>query len=129
MDTRRAPQRIVYAHPPDQCPQIGIDWWPAAQGAGFPSPVPAETSAVPTQEGLRPDDGDRIQDRRKPPIQLDQEPAIAVRELDATSHPPPQHGKLMSERGVFRLKSAFRLEWRGEQSQQEIEQRDRLRGR
>jgi hypothetical protein len=48
VDARRAPQRIVYAHPPNQRPQIGIDWRPASQGAGFPSPVPAETLAVPT---------------------------------------------------------------------------------
>jgi hypothetical protein len=44
------------------------------------------------------------------PIQLDQEQAIAVRGLDATAHPPPQHDQLMSERRVLCLKSALRLE-------------------
>ena len=71
MDARRAPQRIVYAHPPNQRPQVGIDRRSATQGAGFPSPVPTETSAVPAHDGLRPNKGDRPQDRWKPPIQLD----------------------------------------------------------
>jgi hypothetical protein len=38
------------------------------------------------------------------------EPAYAIRELDATAHPPPQHDQLMSERRVLCLKSALRLE-------------------
>jgi hypothetical protein len=45
-----------------------------------------------------------------PSIQLDQEQPIAVRELEATAHPPPQHDQLMSQRRVLCLKSALRLE-------------------
>ena len=56
--------------------------------------------------------------------QLDQKQAIAVRELDATSHLPSQHGQLMPERGVLRLKSALRLERRDEQRQEEAQQCD-----
>jgi hypothetical protein len=41
------------------------------------------------------------------PHQLDQEQAIAVRELDATAHPPLQHNQLMSECRVLCLKSAL----------------------
>ena len=52
----------------------------------------------------------------KPSIQLDQEQAISVRELDTTAHPPLQHNQLMTERRVLGLKSAPRLERRGEQS-------------
>jgi hypothetical protein len=65
---------------------------------------------MPTYEGLGPDDGDDFQDRWKPSIQLDEEQAIAVRELDATVHLPPQHDQLMSKRRVLCLKSALRLE-------------------
>ena len=46
-------------------------------------------------QGLGPDDRDGLEDRWKPSIQLDQEEAIVVRELDATAHPPPQHDQLM----------------------------------
>src|SRR5439155_7434984 len=112
MDARRSPQRIFRAHPPDQRAQICVDLWPTSKGAGFPTPVPTEAGAMPADEGLRSDDRDGIQDRWEPSIQLDQEQAIAVGELDATAHPPLQHNHLMSERRVLGLKSALRLERR-----------------
>ena len=74
---------------------------------------------MPTHEGLGADDRDGLEDRRKPSIQLDQEQAIAVRELDATAHPPLQHDQLMSEHRILSLKSALRLERRGEQGKEE----------
>jgi hypothetical protein len=46
---------------------------------------------------------------------------------DATAHPSLQHNQLMSECRVLCLKSAFRLERRGEQGQEEAEQRDHRR--
>jgi hypothetical protein len=82
---------------------------------------------MPTDKGLRSDDRDCIQDRWELSIQLDQEQAIAVRELDTTAHLPPQHDQLTSERRVLCLKSALRLEQRGEQGQEEAEQRDHRR--
>jgi len=107
MDTRRAPQRIVHADPPDQRPQVCVDLRPASQGSGFPTPVPAEAGTMPTHQRLGSDDRDCLQDHRKPSIQLDQEQPIVVRELDATSHLPPQYGQLMPERGVLGFKSAL----------------------
>ena len=50
-------------------------------------------------------------------VQLDQEQAIAIRKLDATSHLPLQHGQLMPQHSVLRLKPGLRLERRGEQRQ------------
>jgi hypothetical protein len=60
-------------------------------------------------------------------MQLDQEQAIPICELDATAHPPPQYNQLMSKRRVLCLKPALRLERRDEQSQEETEQRDHRR--
>ena len=77
---------------------------------------------MPTYESLGPDDRDGLQDRWKPSIQLDQEQAIPVREVDTTTRLSLQHDQLMSERRVFRLKSALRLEGRDEQGQVETEQ-------
>jgi hypothetical protein len=82
---------------------------------------------MPTHEGLGADDRDGLEDRWKPSIQLDQEQAITIREPDATAHPPLQHDQLMSERRVLCLKSAPRLERRGEQGQEQAEQRDHRR--
>jgi hypothetical protein len=119
MDARRTPQLIFRAHPPDQRAQVRGDLRPASKRAGFPPPIPAEAGAVPANEGLGPDDRDRLQHRWKSPIQLDQEQAITVRELDAARCLPPQCNQLMSERCVLCLKSALRLERRGEQGHEE----------
>jgi len=127
MDARRTPQRIFGAHPPDQRAQICGDLWPASKRAGFPTPIPTEAGPMPTHQGLGPDNRDGLEDRWEPSIQYDQEQAIPTRELDATAHPPLQHKQVMTECCVLCLKSALRLERRGEQGQEEAEQRDHRR--
>jgi hypothetical protein len=77
---------------------------------------------VPTHERLGPDDGENLQDGWKPAIQLDKEPAIMVRELDATTQPAPQDNQLMSKHRVLSFKPQLRLEWRGQNGQSETEQ-------
>jgi hypothetical protein len=72
----------------------------------------------PAQESLPSLGHDRLghwedEARRKPTIKLCKEQAIVVREVDATAHLVLQHGQLMAERGLLRLKSAPRLERRG----------------
>ena len=79
----------------------------AWKGAGFPPPVPTEAGPMPTYESLGPDDRDGPEDRWEPSIQLDQEQAIPIRELNATAHPPLQHNQLMSERRVPCRKSVL----------------------
>ncbi|HEY8853026.1 MAG TPA: hypothetical protein VIM36_12645, partial [Gemmatimonadaceae bacterium] len=61
------------------------------------------------------DDGEDLQDRRKPSIQLDKEPAIVVRKPGPAAHLTSQNDQLMSECHVLCFKPALRLEWRGEQ--------------
>src|ERR1700686_2166734 len=46
----------------------------------------------------------------KPAIQLDQEPAIMVREPDATRQPTPHDNQLMSKHRVLSFKPQLRLE-------------------
>src|SRR5436309_8971815 len=119
MDARRSPQRIFRAHPPDQRAQIRVDLRSTSKRAGFPTPVPTEAGPMPTHEGLGPNDRDSLQDRWKPSIQLDQEQAIPICELDATPYPALQHNQLMTQRRVLGLKSALRLERRDGQGQEE----------
>jgi hypothetical protein len=47
---------------------------------------------------------------------------IAVRELDATADLASHRDQLMSERGILRFKSARRLERRGQQPENEVQQ-------
>src|ERR1700757_917562 len=53
-------------------------------GKIIPTPVATKTGPMPTHERLGPDDCENLQDLWKPAIQLDKEPAIIVREPDAT---------------------------------------------
>src|SRR5262249_17184797 len=79
---------------------------------------------MPTDERLGTDDRDDLQDRRKPSIQLDKEQAIAVRKPDAPVDYPAQNNNLVSERSIFRFKSALRLEWRDQDVKDKTQQRD-----
>src|SRR5262245_25886483 len=69
MDARRSPQRIVNAHPPDQRAQIRANLRSTSMSARFPAPVPTEAGPMPAHKGLRADDRDGLEDRRKPSIQ------------------------------------------------------------
>jgi hypothetical protein len=63
---------------------------------------------MPTHKCLGPDDCENLQDKRKPAIQLDKEPAIIVREPDATRQPTPHDIQLMSKHRVLSFKRGAR---------------------
>src|SRR6266568_7247587 len=124
VDAWRAPKRIFDAHPPDQDAQLRLDLRSPSPWARLPTPVAAKAGSVPTHERLGPDDCENLQDCWKPAIQLDKEPAIMVREPDATMQPAPQDIQLMSKHRVLSFKPQLRLEWRGQDGQNETEQPD-----
>jgi hypothetical protein len=124
VDAWRAPKRIFDAHPADQYAQLRVDLRSPSQWARLPTPVTAKAGPVPTKEGLGPDDCEDLQDRRNPAVELDKEPAIIVRKLDATMQPTPQDHQLMSKHRVLSFKPKLRLEWRGQHGQSETEQPD-----
>src|SRR5260221_289737 len=99
---RTPPRHILNAHPSDQRSQTRIDLRPPSHGACFPAPIAAKTGTMPAHNSLRSDDRNGLEDRGKPTIQLDEEQAIAVREVDATAHLALQHDQLMSERRISR---------------------------
>jgi len=80
---------------------------------------------MPTHKCLRTNNREGLQDRWKPAIQLDKEPAIIVRQPDSALHLTSQNDQLMSERYILCLKPALRLEWRGQNGQDEAEQSER----
>src|SRR6188768_965364 len=57
--------------------------------------------------------------RDKPAIQLDKEPTIVVRQPWPTAHLAPQNDQLMSKHRVLSFKPQLRLEWRGQNPQNE----------
>src|ERR1700730_4708203 len=124
MNTRCSPKRIFDAHPPDQRAQLRLDLWPPSPWARLPTPVAPKAGPMPTHERLGPDDCENLQDCWKPAIQLDKEPAIMVRQPDATMRPAPQDIQLMSKHRVLGFKPPLRLERRGQDGQNETEQPD-----
>src|SRR5260370_3686695 len=90
----------------------------------FPAPVATKADPMPANQSLGTDDCKSLKDRWKPAIQLDKEPAIIVREPDATTQPTLQDNQLMSKHRVLSFKPQLRLEWRGQDGQSETEQPD-----
>ena len=86
----------------------------------------AKAGPMPTYQRLRLDNRHDLQDRRKPSIHPDEEPAVAIRELGPASYLALQDDQLMSENRILRLKPSLRLEWRGQHGQNKANQRDHL---
>jgi hypothetical protein len=124
VDAWRAPKRILDVDPPDHFAQLRADLRSPSEWARLPTPVAAKSGSVPTQQRLRPDDRQNLQDCWKPAIQLDKEPAIMVLEPDATMQRAPQDNQLMSKHRVLSFKPQRRLERQGHDGQNEIEQPD-----
>ena len=74
---------------------------------------------MPAHERLGLNDRDHLQDRRKPSIELDKEPAVAVGEPDPALQLSPQNDQLMSERRILCFKPALRLEGRDQDGKKE----------
>jgi hypothetical protein len=92
----RAPKWIFDAHPPDQNAQLRLDLRSPSVWARLPTQVAAKAGPVPTHQRLGTDDRENLQDRRKPPIQLNKEPTIVVRQPWPTAHLAPQNDQLWS---------------------------------
>ena len=74
---------------------------------------------MPTHHRLGADDCEDLKDRWEPAIEMDEEPPIAIRKLGPPLQLASQDDQLMSERRILRLKPALRLEWRGQDGQNE----------
>src|SRR6476469_3480172 len=79
---------------------------------------------MPTHQCFGSNNHESRKDRRKPAIELDEEPTIVVCEPDAARQLSPQNDHLMSERGILSLKPDLRLEWRGQDRQDETQESD-----
>ena len=104
MDARCAPEQVLKAHLYDQCAQVPVDPGTPSPIPGLPSPVAAKTRSVPAHERLRPNDVKDAEDRWKPPIQLDEEQAVAVGQPNSAPAPTPQDERLLAEHRILGLK-------------------------
>ena len=81
MNTRCSPKRVFYARPPDQLAKIRLDLLPPSSRTRLPTPIEAKADPMPTHQRLGTDDRESLQDRWEPAIELNEKPAIAVRQL------------------------------------------------
>lgn len=58
MDARGSPNRVLDAHLPDQNAKLAIDRRPPSPRSRLPAPVAAKTGPLPTNDRLRPNDGE-----------------------------------------------------------------------
>jgi len=75
-------------------------------------------------QGLQTNDREDIQDRREPSVELDEKPAVGVRQPGPLPHLAPQYDQLLAESRILGFKSALRLERRRQYGQHEPDQRD-----
>ena len=64
---------------------------------------------MPTHQCLRTDDGEDVQQRQKPSVELDEKPTVGVPQPGTTLHLAPQNNQLLSERRVLGLKRLLDL--------------------
>jgi hypothetical protein len=116
VDAWRPPKLVLRAHQPDQHAQFHIDSRAPSPRVRFPTPTATKAGPMPPHQRFRLDNRYDHQDRWKPSIHRNEEPAIVVGRLSATPHPAPQDDQLVSEHRILRLKPALRLERRGQPS-------------
>jgi hypothetical protein len=124
VDAWRTPKLVLRAHLPDQRAQFYLYSRAPSPPPRFPTPIAAKAGPMPPHQRFGLDNCDDLQNRRKPSIHLNEEPAIIVREPDATMQTTPQDNQLMSKHRVLHLKPQLRLEWRGQDGKSETEQPD-----
>ena len=68
MNARRAPEWILFRHPPNQVAQFTVDLRPSTTVTRFPAPPGSESRPVPANNRLRLNDPDGPKNPRKEPI-------------------------------------------------------------
>ena len=105
MDPGCSPKWVLPAHP-----LATINPRPPCPITQFPTPKPFETSAMPTQDGLRLNHlGDAAQVRPEPGHPYEQR-AITAMQPKTRRCPPHSDRELMAEKQILGLKPAPRLE-------------------
>src|SRR6185437_8230576 len=123
---RGAPQSgfSLRAHLPDQRTQFRLDRRSPSPSTRLPTPIATKAGPMPTYQRFGSNNHENRKDRREPAIELNEEPAVVVREMSVALQPAPQDNQLMSKHRVLSLKPQLRPEWRGQDGQSEAEQPD-----
>src|SRR6266851_4693091 len=97
MDARRTPKPVRQADVPDQAADLRWYLWPTTTRARLPAPVQSEAHPMPPNNGLRSDNRDCVQHRRKQAIEPDKEQSVRHRQLWLRGCALTQHIQLMPQ--------------------------------
>ena len=97
MDSRRSPQRVGDAHLADQPANFQRCNWSAAAVPRFPAPIRSETGTVPTDDGIRLHNRQRLDGIWHQPIQPNKDQAIHRTEGQSLRQMPALDVKLMTK--------------------------------
>ena len=74
-------------------------------------PIAAKAGPMSTYQRFGSNNHENRKDRRKPAIELNEEPAVVTRDTRPALQLTSQDDQLMSERGILNLKPDLRPEW------------------
>src|SRR6266481_2691717 len=97
MDPRRSPQRIGNAHLADKLAYLRRYSWSATTAPRLPPPVRSEPGAVPTNNGVRLHDRQRIANLWKQPIETNEYQVVEDAERESLRSSPPQNVYLLPQ--------------------------------
>src|SRR5260370_37284899 len=124
MDAGCTPQRVGKVHVPDQPTDLQRDSRSPAALSGFPTPEQSESSTVPTNHGLGPDDGQRAYCARNEAIKTNEHHSVETAKSQSLRGFAPQHIDLLPENQNLRLKPRSRAKQASERRPQQHENID-----
>ena len=103
MKSGSTPQRVGQAHGADQVADFDWHLWPAAATSRLPSPEQTKPGTMPTDDRLRLDNHQAIQNARHNPIETGKNEPIEIAEGESLWRSSSQHIQLMAQRQDLRL--------------------------
>src|SRR5260370_31559721 len=108
----------------DQAAQLPWYLRQTAPRERLPAPVPSEARPMPSNDGLRLDNRDSVQHRRKQAIEPDKEQSVRHRQLRLRGYALTQHVQLMPQHDDVGFQARLRLERRDHDVKKQAQERD-----
>src|SRR5664280_3514011 len=121
MNVWSAPERVRPAHLANERAQLSRDPRSANTVARWPAPIRSKPSAVPANDGLRPDNRNRAKDGGEPVIKPNKQKTIGIVEERSFRCPPAKHIDLLPQDQDFCFQSRSRLEERSQYAENQFE--------
>ena len=110
MNTRRAPQRVMAADCANQIADLGRDLRPADTASRLPTPVETEAASMPANQRLGLEDDCGSEQRRKQPIEPDEDQSTCGTQSEPWSRRSPQDEKLVAKEHDLGFAAGMRSE-------------------